>query len=329
MSSDTPTTSVGVTVHVPTPEGPAGVDMSFAALLARAKKHPQMRQAESALRMQRVFRVLNYGPRGGGKTTAITACAAHMGACAVIDLDKDFKPVPNVVHWDMPCPVMFAEIPALQAAFNGAIHSIMATFGKPDEVRITLLDTVTTLYRWIETFAVEADNSMGLQQSQVEYMQGKGKVARVCSSWCHAVWRMQERLAQRSNWDGPMMLAVTEHARPASKGETHPRFGPDGKAIVDLAFSQWVPVIGRATGAALEGECDLILAYSVDRAPDLGHSHLCETDGSHTKGRFTPVEWGIFRDHMKGTTIDRLATALKAIVDRRKQIWLQVWGSSK
>ena len=315
-------------IVTPVPTGPPGVDMSLAALVARARKHEQATIAETVLRRLRVTRLLSWGPEGGGKTTGATACTRKLGKCAVVAVDQDIKPVPGCDVYLMPQPQTRHDIPLLSRAHLDAMATIRKGFGTSAECHIVALDTITTLHNWLYSFSVENDPSgmMGLDQSSVGYMLEMGKIAKVCVAWASSCWRMGQVAAQLSTHDGPLLFAVTEHAREVTRGETHPQYSKDGKPVVDLAFSQWAPRIARQAGHSIGQECDLKLAYSIDGKPDEARSLLCDTSGAHTKGRFTPPEWDIFRDCMKGKAQDRLADALTAIYVRRKQVWLSQYG---
>jgi hypothetical protein len=314
----------------PAPVGPAPNDLSLAALLWRCNNQVDAGQREYArdsLLQLRGWRLLIVGPKGGGKTTAITGMGGRLGRVGVCSLDRDMKPTPNAKIYRLPEPEDRTQIPVLSRAHTACMAEMKSLRGTAGEFHVYLLDTVTTLKTIITSFRVEGDTTgmMGLDTTNMEGMRQASKEADVCITWAKALWRMCGKACELSSFDGPLVFAVTEHARPMSKGEALPRYKADGEQIVDLAFHSWVPQIGRNAGNAIEGQCDMVLGYSMECGEHPPYSRICNVSSGHSKNRLTPIELEIFTAIMSGLAMDRLATALSAIYTRRKALWLKQW----
>lgn len=341
MSNETPVKSVAPSstpqpVTAPakqaTPAAPAKprdpYDLGLSALLARVSELPgeQRGQARDALLQLRGFRLLVVGPPGGGKTTAVLSMG-RLGKIGVVALDRDMKPSAGVRIWRMPEPEVFQDIPRLKTAHTEAINEMRALRGTPDECRVYVLDTVSSIYSMVEGFAMENDGTgmMGLTTNDTKGMRDSKNVANVAMGWCKSIWRLCAGSCEVSKCDGPLVFAVTEHCRPLTKGEANPRTDKNGNAVVDLAFHSWVPMIGRATGNKIEGGPDWILGFSTMDGAHGPFSLRSDLTGAHTKHRFTPQELEIASAIMTGKRMDRLAVALQAIYLRRKALWLRTW----
>lgn len=221
--------------------------MQFCDLLTTIRVLPAAQQAdaENDLRALRIWRVLMWAPMGRGKSTLMRGLASTLAApFRMLSIDADQVDGPNVDRVSLPgfndTPTFMKFCQAFEAKLKQCEPDLAS--GKISGIA---LDTITTIQTELQAM-VPLDKAYSM--SPVDVLDGKRKQSQTLVSMAAKVSGMHAA-GLRSPIDGPIVLAVTEHARLMSK---------------DFVFLGWCPRIGANGGEQIGALFDAMIGVGLE-----------------------------------------------------------------
>lgn len=309
----------------PTASKPAPVaaqSLALEVLRERARAlSSRVPEALAMLEQSRVYRVMNWGPPKGGKTTSILGGAYMLSApVRVLSVDHDLTPRDNVQWVLLPAGSKIRtreDLPKLHTALMAALKEAAEDI-RTGKIAGVIFDTISTMYDVFDRLMVQADPGFGIGKTQMAVMRERGAQARACGGICSMVFSLRD-VAQESPLDCPIILAVTEHAREIKSNDEKSWGEHEG----------WEPRIAGSTGAQIFGQVDLQLGFSTDAEPGKTRSYKVRTTGNGYVGlRMTAAELAAFEAHVSQVSkLDRMVSALSEVWNMRKVAWAKQFAS--
>lgn len=291
--------------------------MKFDDLLAACKvlPAPMRADAENDLRAQRVWRLLIWAPTKRGKSTLLRGLASTLPApLRILSIDSDQVDGPGIERCSLPGFNSQATFQAFCRAFDAQLSPCESRL-KSGELAGVGLDTLTTIGTALESLG---DTASMLTESQMESQRRLGAQSRVLVKLAGAIAGMHGA-AMRSPLDGPIVLAVTEHARMLKDPAT-------------FAFTGWCPRIGSNGGERVVSLFDAVFAVGLEppHQTEALRYAIVWTGRADVGVRLSDAEREVWSECMsmrdKGRPDPtRVGVALSRIWDMRKVGWVTRW----